>query len=89
VSYKVSLSPHAVREYKKLNPSLKPQIEEGLDALKQPLTGGKVKRLKGRLSEYFRYRVGDYRIVYSVDQKEKIVYVDYIQHRREIYRNIE
>ena len=86
---KVRLSPHAVNEYKKLPSDIKPEIQEGLDSLaKSPFAGPKVKRLKGRLREYFRYRVQDYRIVYTVDQKAAIVYVDYIQHRREIYRNI-
>ena len=90
MTYKVLLSPHAVSEYKKLPPAIKPEIQEGLDGLvKSPFAGPKVKRLKGRLREYFRYRVQDYRIVYTVDQKAAIVYVDYIQHRREIYRNFE
>ncbi len=90
MSYKVILSPHAIREYKKLNPTIRPQIHEGIDSLsKNPVAGSKIKRLKGRLKEYYRYRSGDYRIVYAVNQKEHIVFVDYIQHRKDIYREIE
>lgn len=87
MTYKVQLSSHAVREYKKVDSSVKPQLQSGLDALQHnPLSGPKIKRLKGRLHEYYRYRVGDYRIVYVVDQRARVVHVDYIQHRKDVYR---
>jgi mRNA interferase RelE/StbE len=53
-----------------------------------PLAGSQVKRLKGKLREYYRYRVEDYRILYFVDKEGKIVYVDIIQHRKDIYRRL-
>jgi len=87
VTYKVHLSSHAAKEYRKLDSSLGPEIQSGIDALqKNPLAGPKIKRLKGRLNEYYRYRVGDYRIVYTVDHRGRAVYVDYIQHRKDVYR---
>lgn len=87
MTYRVQLSSHAVREYKKVDPSVKPQIQGGLDVLQHnPLSGSKIKRLKGRLQEYYRYRAGDYRIVYVVDQRAYVVHVDYIQHRKDVYR---
>ena len=90
MTYKVELSPHAVREYKKLDPTIRTHVQTGIDALQHnPLAGSKIKRLKGRLREYCRYRVGDYRIVYAVDRKERRVFVDYIQHRKEVYRAVE
>lgn len=90
MTYKVQLSPHAVRAYQKLDASIKPGVQAGLDTLQQhPLGGPKIKRLTGRLRHYYRYRAGDYRIVYTVDQRERVVYVDYIQHRRDVYRRME
>lgn len=87
MTYKVQLSSHAVREYKKVDPSVKPKLQSGLDALQgNPLSGPKIKRLKGRLHEYYRYRAGDYRIVYVVDQRAHVVHVDYIQRRKDVYR---
>ena len=87
--YSVKLSPHAVREYRALDPPIKAQARIGLDVLQHhPLGGPKIKRLKGRLRDYYRYRVGDYRIVYTVAQPEQTVYVDYIQHRRDVYRRL-
>lgn len=43
-------------------------------------------KIKGSL--YFRVRVGDYRILYSIDSGHLIILVIDIGHRREIYRNI-
>jgi mRNA interferase RelE/StbE len=39
-------------------------------------------------TELWRIRVSDYRIVYSIDDKNKIIVVVRIGHRREIYRGI-
>ncbi len=90
MSYSVKLSPHAARAYKKLDLGIQPAIQTALDTLQHhPLAGPKIKRLKGRLHDYYRYRVGDYRIVYAVTPQEHIVYVDYIQHRKDIYRSIQ
>jgi mRNA interferase RelE/StbE len=37
-------------------------------------------------SDDYRVRVGDYRIVYAVDDAEQVVIVARIAHRREVYR---
>lgn len=90
MSYKIRLSPHAQREYKKLNPSIKPGIQKAIDSLQlNPTEGPKIKRLMGRLHAYYRYRLGDYRIVYTVSHEERVVYVDYIQHRKDVYRELQ
>lgn len=34
----------------------------------------------------YRIRIGDYRIVYSIDDRERLVDVARIAHRREVYR---
>ena len=87
MAYNVKLSPRAARQYQKLDPSIQPRFHPALEALRcNPLSGPQVKRLKGRLHEYFRYRVGDYRFLYIVAQQERMVYVDYIQHRKDVYR---
>lgn len=89
MAYKVQLSPHAVRLYKKLDPAILPDMRAALESLQHtPLHGSKIKRLKGRLHNYYRYRVGDYRIVYAVDARQQVVYVDYLQHRKDIYRGM-
>jgi mRNA interferase RelE/StbE len=55
-----------------------------LDALRSEPRPPDVKKLKGR--EGWRIRVGDYRVIYSITDKELLVLVVRIGHRSEIYR---
>jgi mRNA interferase RelE/StbE len=41
--------------------------------------------LKGELSGYFRLRVGNYRVIYTIDHTGRIIIVEVVGHRREIY----
>ncbi len=50
-----------------------------------PCTHPNIKMLKGDLDGYYRYRVGDYRVVYYIDDEQKQVVVTIIAHRREVY----
>ena len=43
-------------------------------------------KIKG--SDYFRVRVGDYRILYSIDSGRLIILIIDLGHRREIYRTV-
>ena len=44
------------------------------------------KPLVGNLSGYFSYRVGDYRILFEIEKKDLLVYVEKIEHRASVYR---
>lgn len=48
-----------------------------------PLSG---KKLKGELKNFYKYRVGDYRIVYRFDLKTETLTVVKIEHRQGVYR---
>lgn len=63
---------------------MRARVRDSIDALAvEPRPSGVVK-LAGR--DDFRIRVGDYRIVYAVDDAERIVLVARIAHRRDVYR---
>jgi mRNA interferase RelE/StbE len=51
----------------------------------EPRQGNNVKRLKGEWSGYLRYRVGDWRVIYRVEDASNRVNVFVIAHRREVY----
>ncbi len=46
----------------------------------------KPKRLTGRLKSDFRLRAGDYRVIYSVNRKSKVLIIRLVGHRSDIYR---
>ena len=87
MTYSVKLSPHAAKQYRRIDGPIKSRLHAAFDTLQtSPASGPNVKPLKGQLRRYFRYRVGDYRIIYTIAMPERIVYVDYIQHRKDVYR---
>lgn len=52
---------------------------------REPRRHSNIRRLKGDMAGLLRYRVGDWRVVYRVDDTAKQVNVLLIAHRREIY----
>ena len=60
------------------------RIIKALETIQEnPIEGIK---LHGELDRYYKYRVGDYRIVYSFNTKESIVTVVKIEHRQGVYK---
>jgi mRNA interferase RelE/StbE len=53
---------------------------------KNPRPAGALK-LQGD-SQLWRIRVGDYRVIYSIDDLQHVVEVSYIRHRRDAYRSL-
>lgn len=45
--------------------------------------------MTGHLAGFFKLRVGDYRVIYDFNTDEKIITIDRIGHRREIYTDLE
>jgi len=43
-------------------------------------------KLHGELIGYFKYRIGDYRIIYTFNAKTSIVEVVTIEHRQGVYK---
>ena len=53
----------------------------------EPRNPSQSKKLKGS-PDRFRLRVGDYRVVYTLNQELHQVRVDRVRHRREAYRGL-
>lgn len=47
-----------------------------------------VVKLKGTKGDRWRVRVGDYRVLYAIDDRRKTVEVARVLHRREAYRDV-
>ena len=55
--------------------------------LKQsPYFGSHIRKLRDYQPETWRYRVGDYRLFYRIDNKERIVKIISVDHRKDSYR---
>lgn len=72
--------------FEEASASLQQRLDRCFDQLKSnPTYHPNIKALKGDLSGYYRYRVGDYRVVYYIDEAEFVVTVTLIAHRRSVY----
>ena len=77
---------NASRQLKKLDPPVAKRIVAQITWLAQHFEEIKPEALKGDLAGLFKYREGDYRIIYEIDDSSSVVTVLDIGHRREIYR---
>lgn len=86
--YKVVYSRQAVKDFQKLDKPvaimLRGWINKNLANSENPRFQGKA--LKGKLSTFWRYRVGDYRILVLVEDDKLIILVVTVGHRKEVYR---
>ena len=88
MSYSVRYDEKALKQLKKMDRSVQKLItswiEKNLIDTENPRLHGK--GLSGDKSGYWRYRVGDYRVIADIRDEEIIIVIVEIGHRREIYR---
>jgi mRNA interferase RelE/StbE len=85
-SYSIQLKPAAERDLKKIKDrAVLTRISRVIDGLATNPRPPGVKALQGD-SSILRIRVGDYRILYTIEDPVLLVLVVRIGHRREVYR---
>ena len=83
--YGVLLERAAERDLNRLSSRLHERVVSALQALqKNPRPPG-CRKLTGTGNDW-RIRVGDYRVVYEIDDRASLVRVNRVRHRREVYR---
>lgn len=83
--YEITYAHSALKSLRKLDRGVARRILTAVDALAQDPRPPGCLQLKGGSGE-MRIRVGDYRIVYDVNDHEIVVLVLAVGHLREIYR---
>jgi mRNA interferase RelE/StbE len=86
-SFSISFKPSVNKDLRRLPKSLVPRVMEKIEDLKsEPVPPQAVKiPVADRL---YRLRVGDYRIVYEVEVKKKIITIHYVRNRSVVYRDL-
>ncbi len=84
MSYAAVINRPAERELKSLVPDIARRVGSQLRTLAEDPRRARSNWLKG--SPNFRLRVGDYRVIYSVDDQAEQVTIIAVGHRREVYR---
>jgi mRNA interferase RelE/StbE len=84
MAYRVNLKQSAEKELERLQANIRIRIVKRLLDLEQNPRPSGIKRLQGE--ESYRLRVGDYRVLYTVDDRAKVILILAVGHRREVYR---
>jgi mRNA interferase RelE/StbE len=82
--YRIELRPAAVRALRKIHPDDKERIQGAIALLGQDPRPPKAIALSGRPG--YRVRVGDYRIIYTIQDDVLLVVVVNLGHRRDVYQ---
>lgn len=82
--YAVELKSSARKELESLPESVLSRVVRKLESLTENPRPGGCKKLKG-YKDLWRIRVGDWRVVYIIDDPAKLVSVTRIAHRRDVY----
>ncbi len=85
--YRVVVHRRSARYLKKLPPDQRNRVKSVLEQMRDDPAGlVEVKRMVGNWAGYCRVRVGDIRILFWGDDSERIVFVDHIGQRGDIYK---
>ena len=73
---------------KKVNPKLYQKIIDVVypQLRSNPFFGANIKKLKGEFEGVYRYRLGNYRLFYLIDDEKVIIFVIDFKHRKDAYR---
>ena len=85
MNYKIIWHKAALNDLKRLDISVRQKVFEKVETYLAPDPIGLGKPLKQNLAGMFRYRYGDYRIIYVVNIPEKSMTILEVGHRKEIY----
>jgi len=87
MGYRLTLSASAKRDLKKLDPYVQKKIaqwlDQYLDGCTDPRIHGHV--LHGELSDYWTYRIGNYRVIAEIKDRELEIYAIKIADRKYAY----
>ena len=85
--FRVRLTPQAERVYRHLDRAVRTRVDRMLQQFEAGnFTSNNIIALRGSLSGSLRYRLGDWRIVFSIHRAEGIVWIEAISTRGGAYR---
>ena len=85
--YEAILHKDAIKFYKSADTNLRKRINSAIEVIVQnPRYHTHIKKLQGDLSNMYRYRLGDIRILYEIHEDIKVVRIKIIEQRGSAYK---
>jgi mRNA interferase RelE/StbE len=83
VTFRVDIMPAAARALRRVEPSRRPRVEGAIRLLAEDPRPPASRKVRGRGG--YRVRVGDYRMLYLIEDGVLVVVLVTINHRHEVY----
>jgi len=87
LKYRIEVKRSAAKALKKIPKPDINRISEKIDSLAEELPNLEITKLKGD-NPFHRIRVGDYRIIYEIQDAVLVILIVKVGHRKDIYRNL-
>ena len=87
MSYRIDVAPSALRQLRKLDPQARRKVQAAIELLAEEPRPPAAKMLVNAGGAW-RVRVGNFRVVYDIEDGRLVVLVLAIAHRREVYRSL-
>jgi mRNA interferase RelE/StbE len=85
--HKILFHRNDIKFYRKADDTLKERIADVIDVIaRNPHLDSHIKKLKGDLKHMHRFRMGDLRILYEIDDEQETVWLKTIEWRGSAYK---
>lgn len=85
MSYSVEYEPEAIADLNILTQAVQERVINKINWLADNFDQLTPQPLTADLTGFFKMRVGDYRVIYEFNREKRIIFIDRIGHRRDIY----
>ena len=85
MSYQVEFEPEALADLDRMDSTDRKRIFRKINWLALNFEQTTSQRLSANLAGFYKLRVGNYRVIYSVDEQGQLVAIIRVGHRSEIY----
>ncbi len=87
MKYRIEVRRSAAKALKKIPKPDRKRISEKIDSLEEKLPNQDITKMKGN-NPFHKVRVGNYRIIYEIQDDVLLILIVKIGHRKDIYRNL-
>ena len=87
MKYRIEVKRSAAKALKKIPKPDRKRISEKIDSLEEKLPNQDITKMKGN-NPFHKVRVGNYRIIYEIQDDVLLILIVKIGHRKDIYKNL-
>ena len=87
MKYRIEVKRSAAKALKKIPKPERKSISKKIDSLAEKLPNPDITKMKGN-NPFHKVRVGNYRIIYEIQDDVLLILIVKIGHRKDIYRNL-